>query len=154
MTVSIMQELIGLLRDLKSSDYTLQLPVLSNATIGQHVRHSIEMYQCLLSGYHFGEVEYEKRKRDLVIEESCEYAIDCLQTILDQHQHADKTMQLLCEGETYHSSFNRELLYCNEHAIHHMALLKVGLKEFGDYVVNENFGVAPSTIKNRQQCAQ
>ena len=48
------------------------------------------------------------------------------------------------------STLPRELLYCLDHAIHHKALIKVGLKEFGieDYV-NSKFGIAYSTLRYR-----
>ena len=48
------------------------------------------------------------------------------------------------------SSFYRELSYNIEHAIHHMALLKVAVKQTLTYIsLPENFGVASSTIRYR-----
>jgi hypothetical protein len=153
MTVSIMQELIALLKGFKPTDYAMPLAVLSGATIGEHTRHTIEMYQCLINGYEKGEVNYEKRKRDPRIEQSLSAAIECMENIILQCNGDDKPMLLCTEEQLIKTSFNREILYCNEHAIHHMALLKVGLMQFEEYRVHENFGVAPSTIKNRESCA-
>ena len=54
------------------------------------------------------------------------------------------------------SSVERELVYCLEHAIHHMALIKVAaIDQSIVEKVGANFGVAPSTIRNRSEsCAQ
>lgn len=59
-----------------------------------------------------------------------------------------------CKNATIRSNYNRELLYNLEHSIHHQALIKVALHEFGNVFVNENFGVASSTIQYKKTCAQ
>ena len=48
------------------------------------------------------------------------------------------------------TSVDRELLYCLDHAIHHQALIKIGLKELqiAD-LVGDDFGVAYSTLRYR-----
>ena len=154
MTATVINDLIGFLEIVDKSHYTRPSYILSGATIGQHVRHSIEMYQCLFTGYESAEVDYSKRKRDIVIESSPEHAIDCLQLILDVIKKVDKPINLINNLEVYNSSFSRELFYCDEHTIHHLALIRVGINEIGGYQLDDSFGVAPSTIKYRQQCAQ
>ena len=62
--------------------------------------------------------------------------------------------ELPCEPEKIETNYYREILYNLEHTIHHMALIRVGLGEIGRILVDEDFGVAPSTIKFRQQCVQ
>jgi len=53
------------------------------------------------------------------------------------------------------SNLMRELAYNLEHAIHHMALIRIVLnQQFPDVKVDANFGVAYSTIRyNKDQCA-
>ena len=52
--------------------------------------------------------------------------------------------------EEVKSSFERELLYCLDHAIHHQALIKIGLKELElSHLVSPDFGVAYSTLRYR-----
>jgi hypothetical protein len=41
---------------------------LSSATIGEHTRHVIEMFQCLLNNYESGVVNYDERARDIVLQ--------------------------------------------------------------------------------------
>jgi hypothetical protein len=130
-------------------------------TIGQHVRHIIEMFQCLDAGYGSGDVDYEKRKRDVQIETDKNFAIYLLQEIISQITRENKSLYLL----TYYDEFSdlpekiatnyyREIAYNLEHTIHHMALIRVGLRELGDIPVDDSYGVATSTLKYRKQCVQ
>ena len=154
MTTTVIQELIDFLCIVEAEHYTRPSDILNRATFGQHVRHSIEMYQCLLAGYNEGTVDYAKRKRDIVIESSPDYAVECLQRILVEVERNDKRMALFNNDESFDTSYNRELFYCDEHTIHHLALIRVGINEIGGYQLRESFGVAPSTMKYRQTCAQ
>ena len=52
------------------------------------------------------------------------------------------------------TNYYREIAYNLEHTIHHMALIRVGLRELGDIAVDDSYGVASSTLKYRKQCAQ
>lgn len=61
----------------------------------------------------------------------------------------------ICSVYINKTFINRELAYCLEHSIHHQALIKVGLKEQNiENLIDENFGVAPATIRHKQKCAQ
>ncbi len=52
------------LHQLTDAEYSQPSNILFNASIGQHVRHIIELFLCLEKGYETGVVNYEKRKRD------------------------------------------------------------------------------------------
>lgn len=132
-----------------------------DASIGQHVRHIIELFQCLDKGYESGVVNYEKRKRDHAIETDRKLAIRLLKEVYERLDKPDTNIVL--EAEDYENSgvpvtiatnYYREVAYNLEHTIHHMALIRVGIKEVSTIVLPEEFGIAYSTIKHRQQCAQ
>ena len=55
-------------------EYSKPCSTLFKNTIGQHVRHIIELYQCLEQGYDEAVVNYEKRKRDTRIENDKSFA--------------------------------------------------------------------------------
>ncbi len=146
---------------LDDSQYSHACESLSGNSIGQHVRHIIEMFQCLEAGYQNGEVDYESRQRDRRIETDKSFATDLLQQILQQISKENKNLLLLTyyderqiTPEKIGSNYFREIAYNLEHTIHHMALIKVGLREIGNIPVDESYGVASSTIKYRKQCAQ
>jgi hypothetical protein len=52
------------------------------------------------------------------------------------------------------SNYQRELLYNLEHCIHHQAMIKVAIIQSSLVAIDENFGVARSTIEYKKQCAQ
>jgi hypothetical protein len=139
--------------------YTTPCKYLFNATIGQHVRHIIELFQSMAQGYETGTVNYDKRKRDPEIENDKRLAIALMQQIavsLDVDDR-DLMMETSC-GTTditlIRTNYLRELYYNLEHCIHHMALIRVGVTELTDVVVPANFGLAPSTIQYRRECVQ
>jgi hypothetical protein len=149
------------LDQLTDDEYIKPSTILFNATIGQHVRHIIELFQCLEKGYDEAVVNYEKRKRDYRIESDRNFAASLLRKIYRGLSKPNKFISL--EAEDYNetvetvvipSNYYREIAYNLEHTIHHMALIRVGVNEVSSVVLPDEFGVAYSTIKFRQQCAQ
>jgi allophanate hydrolase subunit 1 len=139
-----------------ADEYVQPSQNLSNATIGQHTRHIIEMYQCLMSGYADGMVCYDHRKRDQAIETNKELAKKLLVEIAGSSERPNKDLELkvvygdsTAEQLRVSTNYYRELAYNLEHTIHHMALIKVGLKELNKAAVSETFGVASSTTRHR-----
>jgi hypothetical protein len=149
------------LRLLTDTEYRQPSITLFNATIGQHIRHIIELFICLEQGYAEGVVNYEKRKRDYRIETEREFAVSLLKDIYTKLDKPNKPMILEAEDYTdtmetvaIPSNYYREIAYNLEHTIHHMALVRVGVNEVSSVKLPDEFGVAYSTIKYRQQCAQ
>ncbi len=146
-----LDELREVLLQLHADDYTIKRAILSNASIGEHSRHVIEMFQCLLSHYDVGEINYDQRQRNKRIETDANFAIEQLINIQNELALPDKTLTLpQLDGSIIETNFKRELLYNLEHCIHHQALIKVALKELSYVKVSANFGVAPSTITYRK----
>ena len=149
------------LHQLTDEQYVQPSKTLFNATIGQHVRHIIELFICLENGYNRGEVNYEKRKRDLAIESNRDFANELLQKIYTGLKKPNKKLLLesnydedSAEGITVTTNYYREIIYNLEHTVHHMALIRVGINEISTIEVPDGFGVASSTIKYRKACAQ
>ena len=154
-------QLSNSLERLDDRQYDYPCKNLSGNTIGQHVRHIIEMFQCLEAGYETGEVDYEKRKRDRRIETDKFFASELLVEIMQQIGKENKTLDLLMSFDSISArpdkigtNYYREIAYNLEHTIHHMALIRVGLRELGNIPVDDSYGVASSTLKYRKQCAQ
>lgn len=145
---------------LTETEYSKPSVVLFSASIGQHVRHVIELYTCLFNGYETGTVNYADRKRDVRIETDKSFAAELLQMISGNIDKANKDILLLsCYDEQLtelikvETNYYRELIYNLEHTVHHMALIRVGIREIPGIDIPENFGVAASTVKYRQICA-
>lgn len=150
-------ELSNLLAQLSSQDYSNPCPALSNSTIGEHTRHSIEMFQCLENQYELGVVNYDNRQRDYKIQTDPEFAKVAIQNVINNLRKVNKKiiLQQIIDGEELNieSNYDRELLYNLEHCIHHQALIKVAVLQNENLQIDANFGVARSTIEYRKQCA-
>ena len=153
-----LNELKKVLIQLSVEDYIKPIQNLGNSSIGQHNRHVIELFQCLLNGYESGNLNYDNRSRNLLIENNIEYANQSIDAIISALGKPNKniTLHQLLNDETVaiETNYFRELLYNLEHCINHQALIKVALYEMNDVNVDSNFGVAPSTIEYKKQCAQ
>lgn len=158
---NVFVQLADTLQQLSHQEYIKPCNTLFNNTIGQHVRHIIELFQCLENGYDSNMVNYEKRPRDIAIETDKELASQLLQNIFKKLSRPDKELVLeACYDEhsadaiTITTNYYREIAYNLEHTIHHMALIRVGITEVSEIQLSDDFGVASSTVKYRKQCAQ
>ncbi|RTY93028.1 DinB family protein [Flavobacterium sp. RSP46] len=153
-----LNELIDLLNQLSQKEYSNSCAELSNATIGEHTRHILEMFQCLENQYNSGIVNYDKRERNARIQTDTTFAIENIVLIQQNLNKKNKNIELLqvIDGEEIRieSNYFRELLYNLEHCIHHQALIKVAILQCETVIIDPNFGVARSTIEYRNQCAQ
>jgi hypothetical protein len=144
---------------IEDQHYTACTQLLLGASIGQHVRHVLEFYICFQEGYIQRTVNYDLRKRDYTIEENRLVAIDAIDQLTHWIDKAEPC-SLCLEGAYGHgtqyafsidSNFERELVYNIEHAVHHMAIIKIAGTSLYQYTFAANFGVADSTIKHQTQ---
>jgi len=153
-----LDELTDLLSQLTNNEYSSSIKELSDSSIGQHTRHIIELFQCLDNQYDSGLINYDNRSRDYIIQTDIQTANVAISSILKTIEKPNKSLvlQQQIDGEELliESNYYRELLYNLEHCIHHQALIKVALLKMNHLQIDENFGVASSTIEYRKQCAQ
>lgn len=161
LSISILSQLKEVINQLEGPAYSKSLDVFSGASVGQHTRHILEFYICLLQQKNQGTICYDKRQRNLALETDGDVAARTVDMIISKLQSpiTDAPVDLLCElqGEKIStpSSISRELLYALEHAVHHMAIIKIGLIiNCPTISIPENFGVADSTVQYKNQCAQ
>lgn len=157
---NILDQLAGIIRQIEERDFSLPSTALSNSTIGQHIRHTLEFFICLQQGFERGVVNYESRSHDKEIENNRMLALNLTERIVDFVRHQRTNCPLLLEvdyegetgtGFTIETNYFRELIYNLEHAVHHMAIVKIGLHEVAPYVtIPADFGIASSTIRYRE----
>lgn len=155
----IIQQMTDLLEKIEDEAFSQPLQLFNGSSIGQHFRHIVDFYGCLVQGVLDGRIDYANRQRDTRVETETAYAIEKL------HQYArqvtlmpeEKSVEILAD---FSSDFNeprpvvlstvgRELMYAYDHAVHHLAMIKMGLKAALPSVeVDPSLGVAPSTLKH------
>ena len=161
--INILSQLGNLINQIHEQDFIKQSEVLSQSTIGQHIRHTLEFFLCLESGSSKGVVNYDKRPHDKLIENDKFIALSSVRRIRDfvSGQENDRPLKLEVgydiereEFVTIDTTFFRELAYNIEHAVHHMAIVKIGVREVAPYItLDKDFGVAASTIRHKEAIA-
>lgn len=158
--LQIIRQLHEVIDHVSDDDFTTPVEVLGHSTIGQHCRHIIEFFECLESGILSGTVNYDHRKRSLDLETNRMITLSrlCqtenfisgissnaeikLESGFDQQQEAQTIII---------SNVMRELAFTIDHAIHHMALIKAGLRYISpEKKINSDFGVAFSTLRHQK----
>lgn len=139
------------------AQFRQSIGILSGSSIGQHTRHTLEFFLCLMDASNGEEINYDERKRDQYMEQDPRLATGIINSIQQylKHTREDFTIMMKANYEidrneqiSIPTSYLRELSYNIEHAIHHMALIKVGIKStFPKIALPDHFGVASSTVR-------
>jgi len=156
---AVIEQLISYLQQISKADYGQPLAIFNGSSLGEHTRHIIEFYQCLIAQSRNGALNYDLRERKSELQVNplaAEAALQIILSGLDQLAQ-DKALLLSVNPTTeagtvqqIKTSISRELLYVLDHAIHHMALIKIGVQtNLPNLYLPANFGVAPSTIRSR-----
>jgi len=145
-----------LIQAINPSDYSQSLPSLSGASIGAHMRHIIELFQCLKVGYANGIINYDQRERNDLIQSVRDIGLNAFKEVIVEMELEDKPLKLIIhtsgQSRSLETTYFRELWFNFDHCIHHEALIRIGLKELGkEDLVAKEFGVSPSTIAYQNQ---
>ncbi|MBL7874421.1 MAG: hypothetical protein JNL53_02080 [Cyclobacteriaceae bacterium] len=154
---TILTQLTNVVSTIKEEDFYKPSVALSNSTIGQHLRHTLEFFICLEQGYELGVVNYDKRIHNKAMENDKHIALHTLYQIKEfvTANQVDKPLSLEVgykpdseETIAITTNYLRELTYNIEHAVHHMAIMKIGIREVAEYIpLPSDFGVAVSTLR-------
>lgn len=151
-----LEEITTLINSFSDNQYTEKLELIGGSTIGQHFRHIIEFYQSIVNMEN-DLICFDDRKRELKIEVDGEFAVEQIAIIILklQSMNLNKTITLrsnynvqVNEIVYLPSSLYRELAYALDHAIHHLAIIKIAVAHSGwNMNLDANLGVAPSTVR-------
>ncbi len=155
--LTIIHQINHLISQLGPEEYRRPLPEFEHNSLGQHFRHILEFFQCLEDGAVAGTVDYAARNRNPLYENHPDIALAAFEAFSTALAAYDPTVPVQVRAEfgsddrpSYHSTVGRELLFVYDHAIHHLAIVKIGLHCCFPHVqVEKHLGVSPSTIKAR-----
>lgn len=163
----LLDQKLQILSTISDKDYVKNCPAIFNASIASHIRHSLNHFQSLLKAHDqsivcidsestLNSINYDERERNTEIETSRLAALTAIQEIsgLIPELSLSKNINMSFYGtastnfEPYSVSSNvaRELSFVTHHGVHHMAMIKLIIKELG-YSSDDTIGMAMSTIK-------
>lgn len=144
----------SILDQITDDDYIANLKTLKEASIGKHVRHIIEFYECLLLNSTDDVVNYDNRKRNTLLEENVKYSYNFISEIIDCIEKIDRNKRITLVSNyqnqtvSMETSLYREITYNIEHTVHHLAIISIAIPIHFKYIsLSENFGYADSTIQ-------
>jgi hypothetical protein len=151
----VVHQINSILEQINADDYQRPLPEYRGSTLGQHFRHILEFFQCLEEGSRTGRVDYAARERNPLFETQPPMAISAFEAFtaslsgVDVNQPLDVYAELGSDTRpNYKSSVGREMVFVYDHAIHHLAIIRIGLQCHCAYIdMDAHLGVSPSTIK-------
>ena len=159
--LTILSQLSDLIKQIRKQDFSKPSATLSGSTIGQHLRHTLEFFICFENGFEKGLINYDKRAHDKLIETDKFIALSTLSRISEfvKSLTTNEVLQLEVGYDVTKNNFLtietnvlRELVYNIEHAVHHMAIIKIGVRETAPYIaLPPDFGIAASTLRYQQE---
>lgn len=155
---TISNQIGAILRQLTDEQYGQNLDIFNGSSVGKHIRHIFDFYNCIFDGCKGGSIDYNCRDRNPVIETNRMAALSAFEQVVQLADNISDEMQLkivadfsIDENEirpVVSSSIGRELMYAYDHAVHHLAIIKMGVQAaFPEVILDNHIGVAPSTIK-------
>ena len=148
------ENLVGLLMD---DSRVFSASTGQRSSIGAHMRHILDRFQCFFTGLESGLIDYDDRNRDPVLERdmalcrnSIKYMASCFRDLLAKttgqaeikvREAVDDMGPSIC----LNSTVERELMALVTHSTHHLAIIAMLMRTFG-YDLDKDFGKAPSTI--------
>ncbi|GGK15001.1 hypothetical protein GCM10007962_06460 [Yeosuana aromativorans] len=153
------------LKTLNRTDFILSLlndELLSDATIppykssiGSHIRHILDFYNCILNLNSENRVDLTLRKRDLLVESNCYAALQYCNHIKDKlmliNYDFDKSVTVVDDLGMGKIEINYTLgalfAQANSHTIHHYAIINYIMEGLRITVNDADFGYNPTTPK-------
>ncbi|MGI9627955.1 MAG: DinB family protein [Longimicrobiales bacterium] len=160
LNLDLLEQAAAAAKDL-ASIYETPLPG-GRSSIGTHMRHVVDHYDCLLSGLAEGRIDYYTRNRDSLLESDSRRVVSAFERIRDtladvNFPSLDTPLEVGTGGPDQEdgergwapSSVRRELAFVLSHTLHHLAMIRGMALELG-VDLGGQVGVAHSTLKHRR----
>lgn len=157
--VQLLHQIIELIELIDSKDYNRPLEIYNLSTMGKHFRHIFDFFNCLVAQSALYEVDYCRRDRNERIEDNKDYSIAAFEALKNGLFQLNEETEIMVhadfEMEDGHrpivkTSIGREIMYAYDHAVHHLAIVKIGLKSIRpELQINDSIGIAASTLRHQ-----
>ncbi len=149
--------LLNSISDTQYSDTTVQ-PY--HSSIGGHMRHILDVFDCIFSGLEHKHIDLTARKRNQLAEEKTAFGLayfeDTIEKInslkaVDLDQKVEVTDDLGLGMITANYTLASVLIQAHSHAIHHFASIGYIICSLGIELPDADFGYNPSTPRCKKQ---
>lgn len=153
-TLNTLEKAKVLLHQIDNSNLTDKTVAPYYSSIGSHIRHILDFYNCILKKDDFFDLTL--RRRDSKIESNCKSALDYLKELVDKLNELDESeIDRLVKVEDdlglgkikVTSTYAALLAQANSHTIHHYAIINYILDGLNIILSDDSFGYNPTTPK-------
>ena len=125
------------------------------SSIGSHIRHIYDFYDCALHPNEMGYVDLTARKRNGSVENCCNNASEYLDKIICKldgfSRNANDTITVIDDLGTgkieINYTYSALFAQANSHTIHHYAIISYIMDRLGITINDSTFGYNPTTPK-------
>jgi len=159
----ILAEGCELAESLSSDFFRRTHPDCFDASIGTHLRHCAEHFDCFRRGIESGVIDYDRRRRGTIEESDPRAASRLLEDLATWFREraavgieASAVRVRVDSGHGANeaiSSVERELQFLVSHTVHHFAIIAIMCRKMG-VGLSPEFGVAPSTLRYQEEEAR
>lgn len=147
---------IQLLNNITDEEYSNKSIAPYYSSIGGHVRHILDVFDCIFEGIEAGEINLIDRKRNTTVENYTKEGIQYFNTIitkLNEMEETDFTQIISVTDDlglgkvTVNYTLSGILIQAHSHAIHHFASVGYVISQLGIQLPDDDFGFNPTTPK-------
>lgn len=157
--VQLISQIIATIKIMDQTDYDRPMDIYNGSTMGKHFRHIYDFFNCLVVQSDQAVIDYCLRARDEGIESNRDFAIELFEALKLNLAKLDETKEIIVKADfeiedkirpQVNTTIGREVMYAYDHAVHHLAIVKIGLNLIRpDLQINQDLGVAASTIRHQ-----
>lgn len=153
-----LQRGIKLLNAIDESQYTDNSVAPYYSSIGIHMRHILDVFDCVFSGLESKNVDLSARKRNELVEQKINLGLDYFEEIITGLEGLDaENLDLIIEVKddlglgfvTANYTLASILIQAHSHAIHHFASIGYIISQLDIDLPDADFGYNPTTPRNR-----
>ena len=163
MISAILQNLnrgVSLLNSIDDKQYSDDSTAPYHSSIGVHMRHILDVFDCVLKGFESGMIDLSDRQRNEIAERHVNAGIDYFAEImsrLSDLEDADLDQVVRVKDDlglgmvTANYTLAAALIQAHSHAIHHFASIGYIIAQLGIRLPDGDFGYNPTTPKKDLQ---
>lgn len=148
---------VKLLNSISNEQYSNTSVAPYYSSIGRHMRHILDVFDCIIEGYPKLSVDLTARNRNEIVELNTDAGVAYFESVLaslkklasedlDQFITVKDDLGLGMVEQTY--TLGGLLIQAHSHAIHHFASLGYIIAQLGIEIPDADFGFNPTTPKN------
>ena len=143
-----------LLNRLSKASYTNKTVGPYHSSVGEHLRHILDIFDCIFEGLSSGKVDLAARKRNEIVEKEIDAGLAYIQSTI----HQLRAMETLAPDTGVEVrddlglgvvvtpyTLAGAMCQAHSHAIHHFACIGYILESLGEAKIEDRFGYNPTT---------